>query len=286
MKIFNDYLEVSFRAKGAEMVSLKKIDTDTEYLWQADPEYWGRYAPVLFPFVGKLKEDTYTYEDQAYTMGQHGFARNMEFNLIDQEKERIRFSFTAIPDTFRNYPFRFELIITYEVDSESLIVTYEVKNLESPDLYFSIGGHPGFNCPLIQGEDRSDYWLEFEKKEDAQTHRIHEGLFTGETEPVFQDNKIRLTKTIFDKDALIFKGLRSNKLSLVSPSRKWLTFHFDGFPYLGIWSKSQNSPFVCIEPWYGIADHQNHNKVLAEKEGINVLHKSETFTCSYRVDIH
>lgn len=286
MKIFNNYLEATFRTKGAELVSLKKRETDTEYLWQADPKFWGRHAPILFPFVGKLKGEAYIYEGHAYPMGQHGFARNMEFNLINQEDELIRFSFTSIPDTLKIYPFKFELIITYQLKEKSLKVSYEVKNLDSPNLYFSIGGHPGFNCPLIQGEDRSDYWLEFEKEEQTPTHRIQDGLFTGETEPVMDGKRLKLTKSIFDQDALIFKGLQSRRVSLVSPSHKWLTFHFEGFPYLGIWSQNRESPFVCIEPWFGIADHQGHNQKIIEKEGINVLKKSETFNCSYRIDIH
>lgn len=286
MKIFNNHLEATFSTKGAELVSLKKTATDKEYLWQANPEHWGRHAPVLFPFVGKLKDNAYKYQGQSYPMGQHGFARDMEFNLIDQEKELIRFSFTAIEESLEIYPFRFELIITYQVKDESLKVTYEVKNLDSPDLYFSIGAHPGFNCPLIQGEARSDYWLEFAQEEQVETHRLRDGLFSGETDPVFDKNKIRITDSVFDEDALVFKNLKSDRLSLMSPSGKWLTFHFKGFPYLGIWSKSRDSPFVCIEPWFGLADHQDHNQQLEAKEGINVLKKAGTFSCSYQIDIH
>ncbi len=166
MKIFNDYLEATFRTTGAELVSLKRNSDDREFIWQADPDHWGRHAPILFPFVGKLKNDSYQYQGQTYKMNQHGFARDMEFNLIDQEKEFIRFSFTSIDQTLKVYPFRFELIISYRLEENSLIVACEVKNLESPDLYFSIGAHPAFNCPLVQGEVRSDYWLEFEKAEN------------------------------------------------------------------------------------------------------------------------
>ena len=286
MKIYNQQLEAAFRKKGAELLSLVDRVTGQEYIWQADPRHWGRRAPVLFPFVGRLKQDNYLVGDKKFRMGQHGFARDMEFNLMELEEDTIRFSLSATPETLENYPYRFELLISYKLIERKLEITYEVANLESSDLYFSIGGHPAFNCPMIEGEKRADYRLEFSKAEDAQTHRLEQGLFSGKIEQIFQGKTLNLTEYLFKKDALVFKDLKSDRVMLVSDHKKWLTFHFAGFPYLGIWSKSDQSPFVCIEPWFGLADSKEHNQKIESKEGILCLKKYQTFSCSYQVEVH
>lgn len=285
MEISNQYLTTRFNLKGAELTSLKK--GEQEYLWQADPEHWGRHAPVLFPIVGKLKENTYEFGGKSYSMGQHGFARDQQFSVVSHDQDTITFLLKESGETLKNYPFKFELIITYKLTGASLETYYEVNNTDHKEMIFSIGAHPAFNCPMNASEQRSDYWLTFDRAESFDTHRLSEdGLFSGETEKVAEGNDIRITSTLFNKDALVFKNLKSKTVSISSPKGKWLTFSFDGFPYLGIWSKSSESPFVCIEPWFGLADHVRHNQKLQEKEGIRLLSPGENFSCSFRVDIH
>lgn len=285
MKISNQFLEASFKASGAEITSLKK--EDSEYIWQGDTAHWNRHAPVLFPFVGKLKDNHFVYQDRPYEVGQHGFARDLEFEVLEHGQEDISFLLKSTVATLRKYPFEFELRISYHLHDSSLITTYQVSNVGSEQMYFSIGGHPAFNCPMTDHEERSDYWLKFDHEENLTAHLLTAGTFTGETEVIpMKEDKLIITDNLFDKDALVFKGLRSEEVSLESPEGKWLTFHFKGFPYLGIWSKSNVSPFVCIEPWFGLADNQQHNGDLTTKEGINHLAIGQSFSTSYKVEIH
>ena len=285
MKISNQFITATIQAKGAELTSL--ISHATEYLWQADPLHWGRHAPVLFPIVGKLKNDQYQYADQTYQLSQHGFARDRVFEVIDHQPDQASLYLKSDGEMIRYFPFEFELILNYKLDETKLIVSYQINNPASNPLFFSIGGHPAFNCPVIAEEKRNDYWLEWETNEPLIAHRLNNGLFSGDQEPIkLNGRKLQITDHLFDKDALVFKHLKSKNVSLCSPSQKWLTFHFDSFPYLGIWSKSDQSPFVCIEPWFGLADHHEHNGDITQKEGIQKLEGQQSFTCNYAIEIH
>ena len=260
--------------------------TNIEYIWHGDPKHWGRHAPVLFPIVGKLLNDEYRYNDMSYNMSQHGFARDLDFLVHRHEANYAALSLKSSPLTRMQYPFSFELIIGYELNEKSLEVTYRVINHDREDMYFSIGGHPAFNCPI--GDDRrSDYNLIFEQVENATTQLLESGLRIDEERPLLnQTNCLNISDDLFDLDALIFQDLKSKYVSLARDNDKLLTFHFEGFPYLGIWSKSRVSPFVCIEPWFGIADRFNTNQKLQEKEGIIILQSKEQFECSYLIEIH
>lgn len=284
MEISNQQLTASFKTKGAELTSLKKANV--EYIWQADPAHWNRHAPVLFPIVGKLKENTYQFEGKEYQMGQHGFARDQEFTVISHDAESISFSLKESEDTKKIYPFQFELIISYRLQDSSLEISYNVINKDGKELLFSIGAHPAFNCPIKSGERRSDYRLFFNREEEFVTHRLIDGNFSGQAEQLGSGQELEITDNLFDKDALVFKNLKSDKVSLHSTEQKWLTFDFAGFPYLGIWSKNAVSPFVCIEPWFGLADYVNHNQRLEDKEGIRVLPSDGVFAASYQVEVH
>ena len=285
MKISNGEITASFKSQGAELTSLKK--NGVEYVWQADPKHWNRHAPVLFPFVGKLKDNQYKFEDKIYQLGQHGFARDMEFEIKDHQSDSISFLLKSNIETLVKYPFPFELTITYSIRDSVISTQYEVFNATTSDLYFSIGGHPAFNCPMDNQGVRSDYWLQFNTQEQLESHLIVDGLFDGNTEQIpTSEGKLLISDNLFDKDALVFKNLTSNQVSLESATKKWITFHFEGFPYLGIWSKSRQSPFVCIEPWFGLADHSDHNGDFTRKEGIQILESKSVFSCVYRVEVH
>ncbi len=285
--IENDILRITTKSQGAELRSIFKKSSSKEYLWQADSAFWGRHAPVLFPIVGRLKDDQYYIGKKAYTMKQHGLARNLEFSMVNNDGYSIIFELKATPKTLKQYPFPFLLNIQYTLKENDLIVYYKVTNPAKRPLYFSIGGHPAFNCPLHKGAKRSDYQLVFEKKETAKTQRLTNGIRNNKTESILKKEQIlKITKTLFDEDALVFENLKSDKVSLQKGKKKVLTFDFKGFPYLGIWSKNQKSPFICIEPWYGIADKKNHSQQLSEKEGIIKLNGKESFDCYYTITIH
>jgi galactose mutarotase-like enzyme len=281
----NDQLRVEVSPRGAELQSIQSKPDGLEYLWQGDAEHWGRRSPILFPVVGRLKNQEYQYRNKTYTLGQHGFARDKTFVCTEENNRQLSFQLQADTESLQGYPFSFVLTVKYLLKGRNLEVHYQVDNPshEKP-LYFSIGGHPAFRCPLFADEKRSDYFLEMGKEEQVERQMILEGIRTGETRPVWQNSRrLRITDALFEEDALIFSGLRSEHLTLTSGHGRGVHMDFSGFPYLGIWSKSAASPFVCLEPWYGIADHQDHQGELTQKEGIIRLPAEESWKAHYRL---
>lgn len=285
--IENDYLRLTAQVKGAELTSIFDKERKIEYLWQADTKHWGRHAPVLFPIVGRLQENSFSYNGNSYSMNQHGIARDMNFQVLETTENSVLFCLKSKGKTLKLFPFHFNLRIRYTLEEKTVKVTYEVVNPFLEPLYFSVGGHPAFNCPLGEGEKRSDYQLVFDEKETVSTQELTDGLRNGTTREILnQADSLPLTNDLFDNDALIFNDLKSSSVTLQKGDEKKWTFHFEGFPYLGIWSKSSESPFVCIEPWFGIADSTAHNQDFKEKEGIIKLEPSKIFDCNYSIEIH
>lgn len=285
MNIHNSLLTAKFKSKGGELVSLKDA-RGVEYIWAGNPEYWNRHTPVLFPIVGRLKEDQFTYKDKMYTLTQHGFARDMEFVTKRVSAEEILFTLRCNYLTMAKYPFEFELKISHQLEENKLTTTFQVSNIQEEIMYFSLGGHPAFSCPVGKEGYRSDYSLKFEKEEKAYAHLLENGLYTGDTLLAFSGSELEITDHLFDHDALVFKNLRSQKVTLMRREKAYLTLHYKDFPYLGIWSKSRQSPFVCIEPWFGLADSLQHTGDITQKEGIQSLAGGATFTCQYVVEVH
>lgn len=277
--IENRHLKISISPKGAELQHIFHKDYKQEYLWNGDPAVWGKYSPLLFPIVGTLKEDTYTYQGKTYTLPRHGFAREMEFEAEEQGKDSITLVLRSSPATRVNYPFDFELRVTYQLAPNGLATTYSVKNVSAEDMYFSIGGHPAFKVPLAAGTVYSDYYLEFENKETSPRWPItKEGLIEKPPKPLLRSTRLLpLSKELFQEDALVFKNLTSTTITLKSDKTpRGLLFDFADFPFLGIWA-AKNADFVCIEPWCGIADSIDTNQQLTDKEGINRLTPGDIF---------
>jgi len=287
--IKNDFLEISVLKTGAELCSIKSVASGKEYMWDANPDIWGSYAPLLFPIIGSLKEGGYTYQGKHYLLPKHGIVRhNKNVELIGQTPNSLTFRLKYSNTTLIMYPFMFEFITKYILDKNKLIVAHEVINHDEESMLFSLGGHPGFKCPVNDGEKYDDYYLEFEKNEDAPTWVLHsDGLVSDEARDVFnKSNIIKLHHHLFDDDALIFKNLKSSSVSLKSKkSDQVLTVNYKGFPYLGIWAKP-NADYVCIEPWMGIADKWNTDGKLETKEGIMSLEGKSTFYASYSIEIN
>jgi len=285
--IQNDCLSVTIHSKGAELKSLYNKHTGIGYLWSGDPAYWAKTSPVLFPIVGTLKNDAFNYAGHSYHLGRHGFARDMDFTVTDETPSSITFTLTSNDATLQKFPFPFHFDIIYSLAKDELKVGYRVVNTGGNTMYFSLGAHPAFNVPLIPGSDYADYYLEFDKTENAGRWPISkDGLIEATSVPLLDNTQVLpLTKELFRDDAIVFKKLRSTSVSLLSNrSPHGLRFDYSGFPYLGIWA-ANNADFVCIEPWCGIADSVSSNQQLEDKEGVNSLPPNDIFERSWMVKV-
>jgi galactose mutarotase-like enzyme len=283
----NQNLTIEVNPKGAELTSLCNNKNQTEYLWNANPTFWGKSSPVLFPIVGSLRENKYRFEGQEYTLPRHGFARDREFMVEKSEENNLTFLLTHDENTLKVYPFKFEFRLIYSLENNTLKVTYSVKNIGETQMYFSMGGHPAFAVPLSENIEYNDYYLEFNKTETFKRWGLtSDGLIKTQPFDFLTDtNKLALTKELFYDDAIVFKNLESTSVILKSDkTNRQLKFDFEGFPCLGIWA-AKEANFVCIEPWCGIADAVNHNQELTEKEGIICLDLGATFERTWRVTI-
>lgn len=284
----NDFTLVKINALGAELSSFVLKEDGTEYLWQGNPRFWGRRAPILFPIVGRLKDNTYKFAGQSYTMTQHGFARDLPFELVDQQRDRCSLKLVSNEDTLKKYPFEFELVIAYELTKTTLVISYEVKNTQDEVMYFSIGAHPGFNWPLSPtGAKDEDYVVEFSQRETADLLLIDGGLISKKRQRFLTDQaSILLSGDLFKQDALVFQDLKSDTVSLKDmKTGKFVKMEIAGFPYLGIWSASESAPFICFEPWFGIADQVGTDQELTTKLGIQRLAGKESWACTYSITV-
>ena len=282
----NNDLSISINELGAELSSIWDKKLGIDYLWKGDTTIWGRKSPILFPIVGRLHENSYASGNQSYSLPQHGFARDMKFLILEETFDKIVFSLVYDEASLKKYPYKFELQISYSLKGRKLTVEYKVLNRQTSDLYFSIGAHPGFTCPLHEGEKFEDYYLEFDQAETLGIYTLSNGLVNDEVIPFLNnEKKIPLSYELFKNDALIFKDYKSDFISLKHKKKgEVLRFHFAGYPFLGIWSKP--GPFICIEPWYGIADFVGHTGILEEKNGIQSIPKDGVFECEWGVEFN
>jgi len=287
-KLENDLIEISVKEDGAEQVSFKLKEDGTEYLWQANPAVWGRYAPVLFPIVGRVKDNQYTIDGKTYMLGQHGFARDSKFVILTQTENSVEYQIISNKETMKIYPFQFKLNVKYEIKDRTLKVAYTVENIDDKKIYFSVGAHPGFKCPIVEGENIEDYYLEFSEKETAEVLRLNEESLVSSNKALFlkNENIIPLSEKLFADGVLIFEDLKSEKISMKSKkTNKSITMEFQDFKYFGIWTVPDQPQFVCLEPWHGIADFDTSDGNLKTKEGIKILEQGEKFQCFYSITI-
>ncbi len=278
--IENEYLKVGVKEFGCELTSVYSKGADTEYLWQGNAEYWTGQSPVLFPIVGRLIEDKYTLDGKEYTMPKHGFARKLPFTFLSNEGDKVKFVLSESEETLSLYPYKFDLVITFSLEGRSLRVSHHIVNKNDGVMYFSLGAHPAFNCKI--GDK-----LIFDENETLETVKIDlvNSLRLPETYPVLCNEKeIVITKDIFNEDALIFNGVKSENITLVSDSHdRRVKFNLGSAPWLGIWAKP-GAPYVCIEPWCGVNDSQEKKSDFSQKDGINALEAGETFNFTWSAE--
>jgi galactose mutarotase-like enzyme len=283
----NELLRIVIAEKGAELQHIVRKDLQLEYLWNADPAFWAKKSPVLFPIVGSLKNSTYTYKGKNYTLGRHGFARDNVFAVTEQTSDSITFTLTDTENTLPVYPFNFRFHVIYTLKADELTVKYLVENTGQDTMYFSVGAHPAFKVPLEDGLKYEDYYLSFSEKENTGLWPLSaDGLIETSSVPYLQNtDKLPLERSLFYKDALVFKDLSSTAITLKSDkSAHGLTVSYAGFPFMGIWA-AKDADFVCIEPWNGIADSVNTSGELQEKEGIHQLEPGQEFERHWSVKV-
>ena len=276
-------LQVIISHHGAELSSVKNNEA-LEYMWQADKSVWPRHAPVLFPIVGKLKDNTYSIDNKNYELGQHGFARDSVFSLICHNAASCTLELRSDEESKKKFPFDFIFQVGYELDKNTLYTHYKIINPSEQVLLFSVGAHPGFNCPLEANELFEDYYLKFEKT-NLDITELNEGLLSGQRVPLqLEGDKLHLNSTTFDKDALVFENKQINSIALLSKkSSHKIQLDCKNWPYFGIWSKKGCRDFICLEPWYGVADKENTNQLFTEKQGLIKLDAKKQFDCSFSI---
>jgi galactose mutarotase-like enzyme len=278
--ISNSHLTAQIKHTGAELCSLKDI-SNKEYIWNGNPTFWGKHSPVLFPIVGSLKDNSYEYDNVQYQLSRHGFAREMEFELIDKQENSATFSLVASAETKEKYPFDFDLHLVYTLENKSLKIEYKVFNNGKIKMPFSIGAHPAFDLP----GNFENYSLAFEKEGTLNYYLLENGLISNTTNELSLDkNELHLDYDLFEKDALVFKNIASKSITILKSSKPFLKVSYSDFPDLGIWTPSK-APFICIEPWLGYSDTVNKFGNIFEKEGIQILEANSTFHSAFSIEI-
>ena len=277
--IENKDFSLAVKEMGAELNSFKSKKTGFEFIWGGNTDIWYGQSPILFPIIGRLLDDKYRLNDKEYTMPKHGIVRKKPFKLIDKTENSLKFIQSDDEESLKEYPYHFDLIVEFKITDNGLSVTHTVVNKNDCIMYYSFGAHPAFNCEI------GDY-LEFSENEELLTERIdHDSILIEEKFPVNIDgNKLTITENLFDDDALILSGYKSQAISLKSNKHnRVVKFNFDS-PLLGIWAKP-GAPYVCIEPWWGVNDNYDKKDDLSQKRGIMALNPNEEKSFNWNIEI-
>ncbi|MBR3908983.1 MAG: aldose 1-epimerase family protein [Clostridia bacterium] len=278
--ISNEFLTATFSEIGAELKSLKC--EGKEHIWYGDPQFWTGSSPVLFPICSGLKDDEFIHEGKTYTLQKHGFARRAKFDVENVEASSATFLLSSDNCPNDNYPFKYEFRITYTLNDKKLNVEYNIRNLTDGDMYFSVGAHEAYLCP----EGIENYEIIFDKKEDLDAYQLEGPLLSYNTINYGKNTDVlALNYSLFDNDCLIFKNLNSRGVVLRNKTtNQKIKVEFEGFPYLLIWTVP-DAPYVCIEPWCGVTDSVDTNKIFAQKEGIEKIEKGGEFYRAHSFEI-
>ncbi len=276
---------------GGELISYKK--NGQEYVWEGLPEYWASHAPILFPTVGATIDGSVKLEGKAYPLPKHGFARKKEFRLLEQTVNKLVYELFDSPDTLELYPYHFRLLITHTITDEGFSTEYKVENVDSKPIWFCIGGHTGFRCPMNEGEQFSDYKLVFDsvENEDVIYTTNYGGGYIDASLPVTDKlkntNEWELNYADYDVDVLLAKKLKSHSVKLINKNTgKGIDFDFTGFKAIGIWTPpKKQAPFVCIEPWNGLPAHLDESGNFEDKPYAIKLEVGESYTVGYSMKV-
>lgn len=284
--IENENIKVTVDSKGAELKSIYSKKNQQELLWQANPNFWAKSSPVLFPIVGTLKNEMFTYNKEEFKLPRHGFARDYNFKEVQISDNRLIFSLKSSEETLKIYPFLFRLQIIYTLETDRLKVEYKVENLSNDEkMYFSLGAHPAFKVGAT-AQDFNNHKLFFNNDSELKVNVLKNGLLTKDQNIISLENqKLRLNYKLFENDALVMLNLQSDKVTLMDKiDHNMLTFEFENFPYFGLWTV-KDSGFICLEPWAGFSDFNTHNQEIESKAGINILQPNAVWDASWTLGL-
>ena len=287
--INNDILKVEISDFGAELQSIKSIKTNTEYLWQADQRFWKGKAPILFPICGRLNNGKYYYNRNEYQMEMHGFARRMQFEVVEQTKNSIVMQITSNAQTLVQYPFDFVFRVEYTLTQNTLKQTFFVQNKDEKTMYFAIGGHPGFNCPIEKDCCFEDYYLLFnDTKPSLNMHFSQNGLFNGELKEysMKDGDKILLNNQLFKIDGLFLQDGAKIVTLKTDKGKKSVTIDYTNWKRLGIWKPYNESPFICLEPWMSMPATEGEYDNLETKKEMERLAPNQIFKNYFTITIN
>lgn len=288
MKLENDVLCVEISELGAELTRVYDKENDTEILWNADPKYWKRHSPILFPNVGKTWENQIHIEGKVYPASAHGFARDTMFTCVEKGANRVTFMMKSTEETKKVYPYEFELFVAYQLSGKEIQVEWKVQNCMDKTMYFTIGGHPAFQFAEA-GQGKDQYCLKFPGKESLTCTGLDLATGTGLPKESYafelKDGFHELNEEMFSVDTFIFDEGQVEEVWLCKKDgTPYVGVRCPGFLNFGIWSPA-GAPFICLEPWAGRCDDQGFSEDLSEKPGINMVAGGETFEKTYQIMI-
>lgn len=282
----NEFLAVKVSTTGGVLTSIKSKD-GLEYLWQGDPAYWGNQAPLLFPICGSIRGNQATVGDGKLTrMPRHGIVRGVEFDCEQQSMHSVTMAVTT-DDMMEQFPYAAKLAVTYTLEGHSVIQKFTVENLEEEEpMPFFVGGHPAFNCPIVEGDDYTDYYVEFEKEETCSVPEqlTDVGLLNlqNRTDFLKGTKRLPLSFDLFAKDAITFDELKSRSVKLASDKHGHsVTMDFEEFPYFILWTTANKGPFLAMEPWLGLSTCSDESDQFEEKRGVQIAAPGESKSYSF-----
>lgn len=288
--ITSGLVTAKIETNGAELMSLTR--GGKEYLWQGNPEFWEDRAPVLFPVVGRSKDNVLNIKGKDYSMPDHGFAQHTEMDVTEKTEDSVTLSMTQSEKTKEYYPWDFRFSVTYTLKDCKLTTAFRVENQDQEPLLFALGGHPGFNLPMNEGEKFEDYCLEFEKEEVLMSNQVLDnGHISATQKNLLLDSGrvLPLHRALFNHDAIIFEDIQSQWVKLVhKETRKGICFSYNGFQTFASWTREEpcnGATFLCLEPWIGMGIRDNEGYTMEEKYGIQTLKPGEVFTASFSAEI-
>ncbi len=285
----NEKLLLKVNDQGGQLAGIYDKKNKREVIWCADPKIWNRHAPILFPFVGEIHNKEYLYNGTKYPMTAHGFARDAKFQFEGIVENRIVHSLSSTEETKVVYPFDFKLEVSHSIEDNKVIVEWKVANTGDKEMLFSIGAHPAFNVPAVDGEEQKDYYLTFGNKDKLDYIRISSEDGTALCDEIrtltLTEGTYQVGEHLFDDGVLIFEDTQLSEVGIAFPSKEqYINIKCEGFPYVGVWTKP-NAPFICLEPWYGRCDDSGYTGELKDKTGVQRLAENKEFKVKYEIII-